>query len=117
MNYYVYILTNANNNVMYIGVTNNLQRRLYEHKNKLLPGFTKKYNVHKLVYFEQFSEPKYAILREKQLKGWKRIKKNNLIESVNPLWGDLSDGWRDIGDRDSSTALRSAQNDKTETSF
>lgn len=89
--YYIYMLSNWNNKVLYIGVTNDLIRRMYEHKNKIIKGFTSKYNVDKLVYFEEYNEPKYAIAREKQLKGWKREKKNRLIESVNPEWSDLSD--------------------------
>ncbi|MBE6040269.1 MAG: GIY-YIG nuclease family protein [Clostridiales bacterium] len=88
--YYVYILTNKFNNVMYIGVTNDLVRRVYEHKNKLVEGFTSKYNVDKLVYYEQTSSVEAAIEREKQLKGWKRDKKNALVESFNPEWKDLS---------------------------
>ena len=89
--YYVYILTNKTNAVMYIGVTNNLQRRLYEHKNKLVDGFTQRYNVHKLVYFEQYSEINDALAREKQLKRWARAKKNLLVESKNPTWEDWGD--------------------------
>ncbi len=92
--YYVYILTNWKNNVMYIGVTNNLQRRLYEHKNELVDGFTKQYHVHKLVYYEETTDVKAAIAREKQLKGWRREKKNALVESMNPTWDDLSEGWQ-----------------------
>ena len=92
-NYYVYILTNWNNKVMYIGITNDLERRLYEHRNHLADGFTAKYNVHKLVYFEQTTDVKSAIEREKQLKGWLRIKKNELVESMNPEWKDLSEDW------------------------
>ena len=91
--YYVYILTNYSNNVMYIGVTNDLQRRLYEHKNKLIEGFTKQYNVHKLVYYEYTTDVKAAISREKQLKGWRREKKNHLVKTVNPQWRDLSEDW------------------------
>lgn len=87
--YYIYILTNKTNRVLYIGVTNNLPRRLYEHQNKLIDGFTKRYNLNKLVYFEEYSEIEMAIAREKQLKGWVRRKKNDLIESVNPSWNDL----------------------------
>ena len=87
------MMSNWNNKVLYIGITNDLQRRVYEHKNKLLKGFTSKYNVDKLVYFEEFSEPKVAITREKQLKGWKREKKNQLIETVNSEWSDLSIGF------------------------
>ncbi|MBE6562445.1 MAG: GIY-YIG nuclease family protein [Ruminococcaceae bacterium] len=92
-NYYVYILSNWNGNVLYIGVTNDLKRRLYEHKNKITEGFTQKYNVNKLVYFETTSDVNIAINREKQLKGWKREKKNRLIESVNPKWIDISETW------------------------
>jgi len=87
--YYVYLLTNKSNKVIYTGVTNNLERRLYEHTNKLVEGFTKKYNVHKLVYFEETSDIQAALEREKQIKGWVRIKKNNLIETMNPDWRDL----------------------------
>ena len=89
-NYYIYILANWTNSVIYIGVTNNLSRRLFEHKNKLLDGFTKKYNLDKLVYFETYNDINEAILREKELKKWRREKKNNLIESLNPGWRDLS---------------------------
>ena len=89
--YYVYLLTNKNNNVLYTGVTNDLGRRVYEHKNKLIEGFTKRYNVNKLVYFETTEDIKSAIAREKQIKGWTRIKKNCLIESVNPEWRDLDE--------------------------
>ena len=91
--YYVYILSNWNNQVIYIGVTNNLERRIYEHKNKLIDGFTKEYNIDKLVYFEETTDVKAAIEREKQLKGWKREKKNILIKSLNPEWNDLSSSW------------------------
>ena len=89
MNYYVYILTNKTHSTLYIGVTNNLIRRVYEHKTGAVEGFTKKYNVHKLIYFEQTTDVESAILREKQLKGWTRAKKENLINSVNPLWNEL----------------------------
>ena len=75
---------------MYIGVTNDLQRRLYEHKNELMDGFTKKYHVHKLVYYESYSDIKDAISREKSLKGLLRRKKNELVETLNPTWDDLS---------------------------
>ena len=88
--YYVYILANWNNKVIYTGVTNDLERRLYEHKNKLIDGFTKKYNVDKLVYFDFCENVESAILREKQMKGWTRQKKNMLIEQMNPDWRDLS---------------------------
>jgi len=89
--YYVYILTNRNNKVMYVGVTNNLERRVYEHKNGLLEGFTKKYNVNKLVYFDSTTDIKAAITREKQIKGWTRNKKNELVETINPNWVDLAE--------------------------
>lgn len=88
-NYYVYILANWNNKVLYIGVTNNLIRRVYEHKNELVEGFTKKYKIHKLVYYEITSDVYSAISREKQLKGWKREKKNELVNIMNPDWKDL----------------------------
>ena len=89
-NYYIYILSNWTNNVISVGVTNNLSRRLFEHKNKLIEGFTKKYNLDKLVYYELFFDINDAIRREKELKKWRRDKKNNLIESLNPDWWDLS---------------------------
>ena len=88
--YYIYILTNWNHNVMYIGLTNDLNRRLFEHQNKLIDGFTKKYNVNKLVYYELFYNINDAIHREKELKKWRREKKNNLVAQLNPEWLDLS---------------------------
>ena len=91
--YYVYILTNWNDSVMYIGVTSNLERRLYQHRNNLVDGFTKKYNVHKLVYYEHTNDIYSALEREKQLKGWSRAKKNALVASMNPTWIDLSEKW------------------------
>ncbi|MBQ7903385.1 MAG: GIY-YIG nuclease family protein [Oscillospiraceae bacterium] len=91
--YYVYILSNWNNQVIYTGVTNNLERRVYEHKNKLVDGFTKQYNIDKLVYFEQTTDVKAALEREKQIKGLRREKKNNLVNSINPDWKDLSNSW------------------------
>ena len=92
-NYYVYILTNWNNKVMYVGVTNDLQRRISEHKSKSIEGFTQKYNVNKLVYYEYTNDINSAIAREKEIKGWKRYKKDELVVSVNPHWKDLSVGW------------------------
>ena len=89
--YYVYILTNKSNNVLYIGVTNDLIRRILEHKNKLVEGFTKKYNLRKLVYYETTNDIESAINREKQLKNWHRDWKINLIDQFNPDWKDLSD--------------------------
>ena len=89
MSYYVYMMTNASK-TLYIGVTNDLVKRVYEHKNKTVEGFTKKYNITKLVYFEETSDVNVAIEREKQIKGWLRSKKILLIESINPNWNDLS---------------------------
>ena len=91
-NYYVYILSNEAR-TLYRGVTNNLERRLCEHKNKLISGFTKKYNLTRLVYYETTTDIGDAIYREKQLKGWLRIKKITLIEESNPGWDDLSLSW------------------------
>lgn len=91
--YYVYMLTNWNNKVLYTGITNNLERRIYEHKNKLVKGFTAKYNVNKLVYYDYTSDVYSAIAREKEIKGWTRQKKNDLIQSMNPEWIDLSELW------------------------
>jgi len=88
--YYVYLLTNWNNKVMYLGVTNDLERRLYEHKNKLVEGFTEKYNVNKLVYFEETQDVTAAIAREKEIKKWRREKKDQLVNRMNPNWKDLS---------------------------
>ena len=87
--YYIYILTNNNNTVLYTGVTNNIVRRGYEHKDKLVKGFTSKYNVDKLVYFDSTNEAIVAIEREKQIKGWTKKKKIKLISSINPNWNDL----------------------------
>jgi putative endonuclease len=87
--YYVYIMTNKHNTVLYTGVTNDLLRRVYEHKEKLVPGFTKKYNITKLVYYETFNDINLAIAREKQIKGGPRKKKINLIEKLNNKWNDL----------------------------
>lgn len=90
--YYVYIMTN-NSGTLYTGVTDNLVRRVHEHKNKLIEGFIKKYNITRLVYYEITSDVKAAIQREKQIKGWLRRKKITLIEAANPEWHDLSEGW------------------------
>jgi putative endonuclease len=91
--YYVYILTNRKQGVLYTGITNDLERRMYEHKNKLIPGFTSKYNLKKLVFFEETIDVNSAIAREKQIKSWLRKKKVALIESINPEWRDLSEDW------------------------
>jgi len=89
--YYVYILASKKNGTLYIGVTNNLARRVYEHKNDLLEGFTRKYKIHQLVYFETFADINSALHREKCLKRWKRAWKIKLIERNNPDWQDLYD--------------------------
>lgn len=89
--YCVYILTNQSHKSLYIGVTNNLLRRIYEHKNKLIKGYTAKYNINKLVYYEQTENVMSALDREKQLKNWHREWKDNLIKRFNPEWRDLSD--------------------------
>lgn len=91
--YFVYILTNWTNEVVYVGVTNNLERRILEHKSKFIPGFTRKYNLEKLVYYEHFGDIEAAILREKEIKGWRRSKKNFLVSKENPQWEDLSLRW------------------------
>ncbi|MBI5739158.1 MAG: GIY-YIG nuclease family protein [Nitrospirae bacterium] len=106
--YYVYIMTNRSK-TLYTGVTNNLERRVYEHKNKLVAGFTSKYNIDRLVYFEATQDINSAIAREKQLKGWLRAKKVALIEASNPEWQDLSSEWLEKKKTDSSA---SPQNDR-----
>ena len=85
----IYIITNQHNTTLYIGVTSNLVQRIYQHKNKLVNGFSAKYNLNKLVYFEQFEDMDNAIIREKRLKLWKRDWKNRLINEINPNWRDL----------------------------
>ncbi len=105
--YYVYILSNWTGSVLYIGVTNDLIRRLFEHRQKEASTFTAKYNVEKLVYFEQCPEADIAIAREKQLKNWRRDKKIRLIEGLNPDWHDLSEGWYE----GPSATLRSGRDD------
>ncbi len=91
--YYVYILTNKRNGTLYTGVTRSLLRRLWEHKNKLKVGFTKNYDIHRLVYHESFYDIENAILREKQIKAGSRKRKIALIEKENPFWKDLSRDW------------------------
>ena len=84
--YYVYVITGKSNSALYIGVTNDLARRIHEHKSETIDGFSKRYHLHKLVYFEEYSEINQAILREKQLKAWKREKKIELIKKQNPTF-------------------------------
>lgn len=90
---YVYFVTNKHKNVLYTGVTTNLEKRLWEHKTKAIEGFTKKYNVDQLVYFENFPDVDQAIKREKQIKNWARKKKDFLVTQLNPDWNDLSLEW------------------------
>ena len=92
--YFVYILANASR-MLYVGVTNNLKRRVYEHRNQVIPGYTSRYGIKRLIWFEETPNVQAAITREKQIKGWIRAKKVALIESQNPAWNDLSAGWYD----------------------
>jgi len=92
--YYVYIMTNKSG-TPYVGMTNNIKKRIYDHKEKLIPGFTKKYNINRLVYFEAFGGVHSAIAREKTIKGWLRKKKIELVNKSNPTWKDLSQDWYD----------------------
>ena len=92
--YFVYIMTNVSR-TLYTGVTNNLVRRVYEHKNKIIPDFTSRYNITELMYFEETSDVQAALTREKEIKGWRRAKKSQLIASVNPKWLDLSSKWHE----------------------
>jgi putative endonuclease len=92
-NYYAYIVSSNNRKTIYIGVTSNLEKRIYEHKHKLIKGFTSKYNCINLVYYEDYNDIHFAISREKQLKKWRRSKKEQLIKKQNPNWRDLSIGW------------------------
>jgi len=90
--YYVYLMA-SRSRVLYTGVTNNLARRVNEHKRGLIPGFTSRYRVTRLVYFEEFADVRVAIAREKEIKGWVRMRKLRLIEERNPTWADLADRW------------------------
>ena len=90
-NCYIYIISNWNNKVIYVGMTNDLERRIYEHKNKIFEGFSKKYNLNKLVYYEHTNDVNAAIRKEKEIKKWRREKKNKLIESMNSEWKDLAE--------------------------
>jgi putative endonuclease len=106
--FYVYIMTNRpRSHVLYTGVTSNLSRRVFEHKHKLVPGFTSRYNLTRLTYYECFAYPDVAIDREKEIKGWRRSKKIRLIESMNPHWNDLAERWEELYKPD--TKERSAQ--------
>jgi putative endonuclease len=107
--YWVYILANIHR-TLYIGVTNDLERQVFEHKNALTPGFTSKYGIDRLVYFESTNEVDVALNREKQLKGWRRGKKLALIERSNPSWKDLAASWLDVGEADPSASLRMTNN-------
>jgi len=91
--FYVYIITNKNNTTLYIGITDNLKRRIYEHKNKMVDGFSKRYNLKKLVYFEETPDVRVVISREKQLKNWHKEWKLNLIKKNNPTFKDLAADW------------------------
>ncbi len=91
--YYVYIITNKWHTVLYVGMTNDLRRRTYEHREKLVAGFSGRYNLNKLVYCEETDDVNAAIAREKQIKKWGKTKKVKLIKQMNPEWKDLSDGW------------------------
>ena len=90
-NFFVYIITNKNQRVLYIGITNTLEKRLWQHRHKEAKGFSTRYHLSHLLYYEPFSNPRSAIEREKQLKGWRRKKKVKLIETMNPRWPDLSE--------------------------
>ncbi len=94
--FFVYIMTNGSrSHVLYTGITGDLLRRVFQHKNKLSPGFTRRYNLTRLVYYEEFVYPDAAIAREKEIKGWRRSKKIRLVESMNPYWRDLAEKWTD----------------------
>ncbi len=107
--YYVHIMSNLARTI-YIGVTNNLERRVYEHKNKSLPGFAARYGLNQLVYYEVADSPVAAIEREEQLKGWLRSKKVALIETMNPQWKDLSAEWHESWTRTGGLRDRSERN-------
>lgn len=105
--FYVYIMTNGpRSHVLYTGMTNNLARRVFEHKGKLMPGFSARYNLTRLAYYERFVYPDVAIAREKEIKGWRRSKKIRLIETMNPHWYDLAERWGDIYEPQCGAALR-----------
>ncbi|HWZ46062.1 MAG TPA: GIY-YIG nuclease family protein [Candidatus Saccharimonadales bacterium] len=91
--YYVYMMVSSSRRALYTGVTSNLGKRVFEHKNDLIEGFTKKCKCHRLVYFERYEDPSTAIAREKEIKGWRREKKNALVVLMNPEWKDLAEDW------------------------
>jgi len=103
--YYVYILPNASR-TLYVGVTSDLERRLWQHRNKQIDGFTRRYNITKLVFFEESGDPLAAIAREKQIKGWLRAKKIALVESTNPQWHDLGEAWKQGNTTTTDSSLR-----------
>ena len=105
MDYYVYILTNKSG-TLYTGVTNDLERRVRQHKDRAVPGFTARYRIDRLVYYERFNDVHQAIEWEKRIKGWVRAKKIALIESLNPKWDDLSAGWYEETDETTVTVIR-----------
>jgi putative endonuclease len=95
--FYVYIMTNGPKAaILYTRITGNLPRRVWQHKNKLLPGFTSRYNLTRLAYYERFFYPDAAIAREKEIKGWRRSRKLKLIEAMNPAWNDLASEWQNL---------------------
>ena len=109
-------MTNRWKNVLYVGITNSLERRIWQHKHKAIPGFTKTYNCDRLVHHEMFERVESAIAREKQIKGWTRAKKNALVEAENPQWLDLAADWYsdtppESGDPSPSTRLRMTEED------
>ena len=105
--YYAYIMTNRSR-TLYIGVTNDLERRVYEHKSESLDGFTKRYRINRLVCFDSTTSIEGAITKEKQMKGWRRSKKIDLIEQANPGWKDLSEEWYEGGQKQYDPSLHSA---------
>jgi putative endonuclease len=94
--YWVYVLTNKPNGTLYVGVTNAIERRIWEHKTGAIAGFTKQYGLKRLVYFEEHRDIRKAIGREKEIKGWLRVKKTALIRQDNPLWKDLAENWNHV---------------------
>lgn len=115
--FYVYMLCNKTRTTLYIGVTNDLERRIGEHRAKAIAGFTARYSLNRLVFYEAYADPSEAIAREKQLKGWRREKKDKLIEKANPRWNDLASDWflqvpKSFDDNPRATALRLAHEDK-----